>query len=121
MTDERRARRSLLLDAAYCAVAGILALALAEPLGRLFDVPGLVPAAMGAATLVWAAALTAVARRAGWRRATALVAVANVAASVGVGVLAYLSPGLAARLLLAAVAVEVAGFAAVQTRYVFTS
>jgi hypothetical protein len=91
MPEGWRARRSLLLDSAYCAAAGILALALAAPFGRLFHVPTALPAAIGAATIVWA------------------------------GALAYLAPGTGARLLLAAVAAEVAAFAAVQSRYVFTS
>jgi hypothetical protein len=49
------------------------------------------------------------------------VAAANATAALGVGALAYLAPGTPARLLLAAVAAEVAAFAAVQSRYVFTS
>jgi len=121
MSDGRRARRSLLLDSAYCAGAGILALALAAPFGRLFHVPPAVPAAIGAATIVWAGALAVLARREGWRSTTAVVAAANATAALGVGALAYLAPGTPARLLLAAVAAEVAAFAAVQSRYVFTS
>jgi len=122
MPDGWRARRSLLLDSAYCAAAGILALALAAPFGRLFHVPAAVPAAIGAATIVWAAALALLARREGWRSTTAVVAAANAAAALGVGALAYLAPGTGgARFLLAAVAAEVAAFAAVQSRYVFTS
>jgi hypothetical protein len=116
MSHGRRARRSLLFDATYCAVAGLLALALAAPLGHLFHVPAALTAGIAAATLVWAAALTIAARREGWRPVTVLVAAANAASSLGVGVLAYLAPGTAGRLLLAAVAVEVAAFAAVQAR-----
>ena len=121
MSHGRRARRSLLLDSAYCAVAGILALALAPPFGRLFHVPTAVPAAIGAVTIVWAAALAVLARREGWRSTTAVVAAANAAAALGVGALAYVAPGTGARLLLAAVAAEVAAFAVAQSRYVFTS
>ena len=49
MSDGRHARRTLLLDAAYCAAAGILALALAAPFGRLFHVPAALLAAYRAA------------------------------------------------------------------------
>jgi hypothetical protein len=111
----RRAQRSLRLDAVYCAVAGILALALAAPLGRLFHVPAVLPVAIGAATVAWAALLAALARRDAWRRPVAVVAGANAATSLAVGALAYAAPAVAGRLLLAAVAVEVAAFAAAQT------
>ena len=121
MSDGRHARRTLLLDAAYCAAAGILALALAAPFGRLFHVPAALRAVIGAVTIVWAALLAVVARREGWRLPTAMVAAANAVAALGVGALAYLAPGTGARALLPAVAAEVAGFAALQGRYVFTS
>jgi hypothetical protein len=113
---ETRARRSLRLDAAYCAGAGVLALALAAPVGRLFHVPTTVPAAIGVATLVWAGALFVLARRRDWRRPTAVVAAANAFASLVVGGLAIVAPAAAGRLLLAGVALEVAAFAAVQAR-----
>ena len=51
---EADARRWLRRDAAYCAVAGLIMLVLAEPIGRLFDVPFAAVVGIGAATLVWA-------------------------------------------------------------------
>jgi hypothetical protein len=91
-------------------------LVLAEPIGRLFDVPFAAVVGIGAATLVWAWLLTRLARQGDWRSPLRLVAAANAAASVGVAVLAALAPALAGRVLLLAVAVEVAAFAAIQLR-----
>ena len=113
---ERAARRWLRLDAAYCAGAGLAALVLAAPLGRLFHAPATVLMVLGLLTLLWAAALAVMSRAVTPRRPLALVAAANVAASAAVAVLALVAPALAARLLLAAVAVEVAAIAAVQRR-----
>jgi hypothetical protein len=101
-TTERRARTWLRLDAAYCAGAGVLALALARPLSSLLHVPAAALVAIGLATVVWAALLAALARLAEWRQPLRLVAA--------------FTPTDAGRLLLAAVAVEVAAFAGVQLR-----
>ena len=111
-----RARRWLRLDALYCAGTGVIALALCIPLGRLFDVPPIVAATLGAGTLVWAALLARLAARRDWRRSTSLVAGANVAASLGLVALAIAAPTSLARLLLLAVAAEVATFALAQLR-----
>jgi hypothetical protein len=115
-TTERRARTWLRLDAAYCAGAGVLALALARPLSSLLHVPAAALVAIGLATVVWAALLAALARLAEWRQPLRLVAAANAVASVAVGLVAAFTPTDAGRLLLAAVAVEVAAFAGVQLR-----
>jgi hypothetical protein len=92
----------------YCAVGGVLALALAAPLGRLFHVPLAVLVVVGAGALAWAFVLP--------RVALPLVAAANAAAALAIGVLALLAPDTAGRLLLVAVCVEVAAFAAAQAR-----
>jgi predicted permease len=110
------ARRWLRLDAFYCALAGVLALALCVPLARLFEIPFALVAGIGIATTFWAWVLTRLARRERWRQPLQLVAATNAAASAGVAVLAALTPAAAPRLLLIAVAVEVAAFAAVQLR-----
>jgi hypothetical protein len=111
-----RARRWLRLDALYCAGAGLIVLALCIPLGRPFHVPTPLPAALGAGALAWALLLARLAARPNWRRATSLVAGANVAGSLGLLALAVAAPTTVARLLLLAVAAEVAAFAVVQLR-----
>ena len=113
---ESRARRWLRLDALYCAGAGMLAMSLAGPLGRLLHVVPALLVAVGAAAVCWAWLLMRLARRPAVRQPLQLVAAANAAASVGVAVLAAVAPAAAGQLLLAAVAVEVAAFAAVQLR-----
>jgi hypothetical protein len=110
------ARRWLRLDALYCAAGGVLALSLCVPLARLFDVPFALVTGIGAATTFWAWLLLRFAKREHWRQPLRLVAAANAAASAGVAVLVALTPAAAPRLLLLAVAVEVAAFAAVQIR-----
>ena len=109
------AARSLRLDAAYCAAAGVIAVAVASPLGRLFHLPRLAVVAIGVAALVWAWLLARLARRDELRQPVAVVAAANAAASAALLVLSAIAAGIGARLLLAAVAAEVAAFAASQT------
>ena len=115
-----RARRWLRLDAVYCGGAAVIAIALAEPLARLLHVSAPVVAAAGAATAAWALLLVALARRSDLRQPLQVVAAANAAASIAVALLAAVEPVRAARLLLVAVAVEVAAFAAVQLRLLAT-
>lgn len=114
--DPLRARRWLRLDAVYCAGAGVIVLALAVPLGRLFHIPPWLAAVIGGATLVWAFLVARLASRGDWRRSVRLVARANAAASLGLLALGVVAPSVAASLLLVAVAVEVAAFAVVQAR-----
>jgi hypothetical protein len=113
---ELAARRCLRVDAVYCAGAGILALALCLPLARFYGVSPEAVAAIGLATVVWAWVLTRLAGRREWRGPLQLVAAANAAAFAAVAALAALVPTAAPRLLLVAVAVEVAAFAVVQLR-----
>jgi hypothetical protein len=110
-----RARRWLRLDALYCAAAGAIVLALCVPLGRLFHIAPPLAAVLGAGTLGWAVLLARLAARHDWRRSTRFVAGANVAAAVGLLVLALAAPTMTARVLLLAVAAEVATFAVAQT------
>lgn len=114
--NELAARRWLRLDALYCAAAGVLALSLCVPLARLFDTPLALVVGIGVATTFWAWLLLRFAQREHWREPLRLVAAANAAASAGVAILAALAPAAAPRLLLIAVAVEVAAFAGVQIR-----
>jgi hypothetical protein len=114
VSGELLGRRLLRLDAIYCAGAGLIALALFAPLARLLETPRAVPLAAGAATVLWAAVLHRLARRAEWRVPVAAVAAANIGAALALAAIAVFAPAAAARLLLAAVAVEVAAFAACQ-------
>ena len=111
-----RARRWLRLDALYCAGAGLIVLALCVPLGRLFHVPPALAAALGLGTLVWAILLAWLARSRDWRRSTSLVAGANVAGALALVALGVAAPTTLARVLLIAVAAEVATFAIAQAR-----
>jgi O-antigen/teichoic acid export membrane protein len=106
----------LRIDALYCAGGGVVALALCLPLARFFGVPAEAVAAIAVATVVWAWLLLRLAARRDWRTPLQLIAAANAAASAAVAVLAALAPAVAPRLLLIAVAAEVAAFAAVQFR-----
>lgn len=116
VTTERRARRWLRLDALYCVAAGVLTLALTEPLGKLFHVTPELAAGAGAAAVVWGVLLARFATRLRWRAPLALVAIANAAASAALFVLAILAPGVTAHILLVAIALEVAAFASIQLR-----
>ena len=111
MTGEALGRRLLLLDACYCGAAGMLAIGFVVPLARLLQVPRLALAVAGAATIVWAILLRRLAGRLDWRLPVAAVAAANGVAAGGLAGLALVSPAAAAKVLLAAVAVEVAAFA----------
>jgi hypothetical protein len=111
MSGELLGRRLLRLDAFYCAAAGLIALLLFERLAELLGTPRAVPIAAGTATLAWALVVRLLAANAAWRPRVTIVAVANVAAATAIAVLAVLAPATAARVLLAAVAVEVAAFA----------
>jgi len=106
-------RRSLVIDAAWCGVVGLIVIVLRRRLGRLLGLPSLAVGAAGVATTVWAGGL-AVASRTPDRRVVSAVAVAN-----GVAATALVGAGLrqrnkAARWLLTAVAGEVAVIGATQ-------
>jgi len=114
VTGETLGRRLLRLDAAYCAGAGLIAVAAFAPLAELLAAPRALLAAAGLAALAWAFLLHRLARRLHWRAPVAVVATVNLLAAGAIAALAFAPPGLAGRLLLAAVAVEVAAFAAGQ-------
>jgi len=72
--------------------------------------------AIGAAAACWALVLVWLARTGDLRQPLRLVAAVNAVASIAVAVLAAVEPARAARLLLIAVAIEVAAFAVAQMR-----
>ena len=114
MTGETLGRRLLMLDAAYCAVAGLIAVAAVAPLAELLAAPRALLVVAGIGAVAWAFLLHRLARRTDWRAPVAVVAAANLLAAGAIAALAFATPELAGRLLLAAVAVEVAAFAAGQ-------
>jgi hypothetical protein len=114
MSAEVLARRSLIADAAYCAGAAVLALVLARPLSGFVGVSLVVLVSLGSATLAWAAFLALLSRIQSWRNAVGFVAAANSGAAIALAVLAVLNAGIWPRLLLLAVALEVAAFAVVE-------
>jgi hypothetical protein len=114
MTGETLGRRLLQLDAAYCAAAGLIAIVAFAPLAELLAAPEALLVAAGIATLAWALVVRHLAQAARWRGPLTAVAAANIAAAGALGALALATPRLAGQLLLAAVAVEVGGFAAGQ-------
>jgi len=116
MTSERLGRAALGLDAIYCVGAGTTAVLARRRLGSALGFDPALVAVAGAATVVWSGGVAAAARRQRWRQYVAAVAVANVVAATALGVGATTRPSRSGRALLSAVAVEVAGFAAVQTR-----
>jgi hypothetical protein len=114
MAGETLGRRLLTLDAVYCAAAGVIAIVAFVPLAELLEAPEPLLVAAGGATIVWALLVRRLARVAAWQRPVAAVAAANVLGAAALGALAFVTPRLAGQLLLAAVAIEVAAFAAGQ-------
>jgi hypothetical protein len=114
VTGEMLGRRLLRLDAAYCAVAGLIAAVAFAPLSELIAAPQALLVVAGLAALAWAVFLRHLARRTHWRTPVAVAAAANLLAAGAIAGLAFATPQLAGQLLLGAVAVEVAAFAAGQ-------
>ena len=114
MTGEELGRRTLALDASYCAAAGALALLARDPLARLLGVGPALVGASGGVTVGWAALLATLARRSAWRPAVRSVAAANLAAASALLALAAAHPRARARLLLGSVGVDVGAFATAQ-------
>lgn len=98
----------------FCAAVGVVAIALAGPLGRLFDVTPWLVTAVGGGTVTWAVVLALLVRRDDLRPVVRVVAVANTIASLAIGALAALASELGAGLILACLAIAVAAFAIVQ-------
>lgn len=108
------ARLSLRADAAYCALTAVCLLVFARALAVGLAVPTWVLLTAAVATGTWAASLCSAAGSARLRTWLAVVLAANVVSAVLVATLAVTRPLDALSLLLLAVAVEVAAFAALQ-------
>lgn len=112
MTGEELGRRSLEVDAAYCAAAATVTLLARRPLARVLALPTSTVAVPALGTYVWVGLLARLARRPSWRSPVAAVAAANLgAAAVLLGLAAKRRQG---RILLAATALEVTAFACSQ-------
>jgi hypothetical protein len=109
-------RRLLRLDAAYCGIAGVVAIVAFAPLAEVLAAPEALLLGAGVAAIAWALVLRHLARRVDWRTPVAAVAAANIGAAAAIAALAFATPRLAGQLLLGAVAIEVAAFAVGQLR-----
>ncbi|MBG0565982.1 hypothetical protein [Actinoplanes aureus] len=115
MRDRNAAARNLRLDAAYCAICAALLALLAAPAATRLALPPAVVLTAAAAVGVWALTLHLAAGRRRLRPWLIGVLTANVLAAGAIGAAAAIRPWDAlVTLLLAAVAVEVAGFAVSQ-------
>jgi hypothetical protein len=111
---QRLGRIALTADAAYCAVAALGVLVFARPLADALAVPIIDVTLAAFGTAAWAVSLRLVARRTVLRPWLVLVLAANVVAASAILALVAARPPDGFSLLLAAVAVEVAAFAASQ-------
>ena len=100
----------MILDAMYCAIIGLLLVAMRARIGGLLQVPGLLVAAVGAATVGWAGVVLGQAMRRDWRRAIKQTMVANAGVSMLLAVAAALHPARGARAFLAFTALDVVSF-----------
>lgn len=114
MDAETLGRRSLVLDAAYCALAGSIAVGRRRPLGAAFGVSPVLVGAAGGVTVAWSGLVASVLGGPQWRNPVRAVATANTLAAAGLLVAAARHRRPRARVLLGAVGIEVAGFAASQ-------
>ncbi len=114
MSGERLARVSLALDAVYCGLVGLIAIAFRARIGALVGLPGLVIAAVGAAVVGWAYVVLGQTVRIDWRRGIKQTLSANTLVAVLLALSAALHPGRGASALLAFVSLDVMAIAATQ-------
>ena len=114
MAKRQLGRLALGLDAGYCGLAAVCLLAFAEPLGDVFDVTTALILGLAGATAGWALLLTFAALADNVKPWLLVVLLINCAAAGLIAALATARQSDAVTLLLFAVAVEVAGFAAAQ-------
>jgi hypothetical protein len=121
MRGEELGRRSLQLDAGYCAVAGAKLVVGSRWLSGRVGVPPSVLSGLGVLTLAWSGVVVRAARSQDWRRSVATVGAANLAAATVTGSLAGKARSPFFRVVLALVALEVAAFAGSQAAALATS
>ena len=115
MRTRHAGRRSLQLDSIYCAVAAVSLILFSDPVSERLAVPPAVTVAIAVGVGGWAFALHRVARRPRLRPWLVGVLIANIVAATLIAAFAAVRPWDGAfTVLLAAVAIEVAAFAASQ-------
>ncbi|SIN70969.1 hypothetical protein [Agromyces cerinus] len=111
---ERFGRWSLRLDAAYCAVLGAAVALGAGWIAQGVALPTLVIAAAGVAVVVWAGGVLWMLSRLPLRRALGLVGIANVLASLAVGLVSAAAASVLIVVAVLAVSIDIALFATSQ-------
>lgn len=111
---ERVGRWSLRLDAAYCAVLGVVVLATVPEIASTLELPHGVIGGIGIATVLWAAVIVGVVARLRLGTALRLVVAANVLAAIGVAGVSTVAVTAIVAVAVLTVAVDVALFAASQ-------
>lgn len=114
MSGERLARITLALDAVYCGIVGLIAIALRGRIGALIGVPGVIVAAAGAAVVGWAYVVLGQTVRMDWRRGIWQTMTANSVMAFLLALGAALHPGRGASALMAFVSLDVMSIAAAQ-------
>lgn len=114
MDRRRLGQTSLRADAAYCAVTSACLAVFTGPASGAVGLPVWTVLAVAAGTAVWAFSLARAARGAQLRPWLVRVLTANIVAAVSIAGLAVTRPRDAVSVLLLAVALEVAAFAASQ-------
>ena len=105
---------SLRIDALYCGVLGVGVLVGAQRVAPAVALPTAVVASLGAAVLVWAAAVAVMVVRLPLRPVLRVVAVANLVAGAVIAAFSIAAAGALVVLALLAIAVDVVAFAASQ-------
>jgi hypothetical protein len=114
MSGERLARVTLALDAVYCGLVGLVAIAFRGRIGALVGLPGVVIAALGAAVVGWAYVVLGQTVRLDWRRGIWQTMTANSVVAFLLALGAALHPGRGASALMAFVSLDVMSIAAAQ-------
>lgn len=114
MSGERLARVTLALDAVYCGLVGLIAIAYRGRIGSLVGLPGVIIAAIGAAVVGWAYVVLGQTVRMDWRRGIWQTMTANSVMAFLLALGAALHPGRGASALMAFVSLDVMSIAAAQ-------
>ena len=112
---ERLARSALRWDAGYCGLLGAATVVFVSPIARVIDVSRLIVIITGIGAALWGGFVWIVARIPSWRTGTAVVVIANVAATALILFVMVVVDGPTARsVVLGGVGIQVFAFAAVQ-------
>ncbi|MDX2358562.1 hypothetical protein [Dietzia sp. PP-33] len=114
MKGQQLGKLSLRLDAIYCLVLGTIVAVASAPLATTVDLPPMVILAAGIAVVVWAGLVEWMRASLDLRLALRVVMVANIAATLAVGLVSFIAAAFLAVLVILAVAVDIALFAGSQ-------